>query len=215
MQGSNAYRYSAATADFSRETRDRRLYVAVAVESWIILCHRREEANVTEFVRTLISVCPPMGVKIGIRAWCCWTTTGLPASWELCTILPGGAIFSTVRNGDECPHCFRYAFHVIFARTIGNRKNISSVATKVAVQLNCKLGGEAWCLKIPLVSTMVIGCDTYRDSSSPHRSASASVASMNKSLTRWYSRVTFHATQQELGSSHASLLLEALLKYSQ
>ncbi|XP_077498582.1 piwi-like protein 1 [Amblyomma americanum] len=33
MQGSNAYRYSAATADFSRETRNRPLHVAVAVES--------------------------------------------------------------------------------------------------------------------------------------------------------------------------------------
>ncbi|KAK8772236.1 hypothetical protein V5799_024518 [Amblyomma americanum] len=64
MQGSNTYRYSAATADFSRETRDRPLHVAVAVESWIVLCHRREEANVTEFVRTLMFVCPPMGVKI-------------------------------------------------------------------------------------------------------------------------------------------------------
>ncbi|KAK8764656.1 hypothetical protein V5799_032736 [Amblyomma americanum] len=106
-------------------------------------------------------------------------------------------------------------YRVILARTIGNRKNIRSVATKVAVQLNCKLGGEAWCLEIPLVSTMVIGYDTYRDSSSPHRSAGAFVASINKSLTRWYSRVSFHDTHEGLGYSLASLLLDALRKYSQ
>ncbi|KAK8780606.1 hypothetical protein V5799_018053 [Amblyomma americanum] len=64
MQGSNTYRYSVATADFSRETRYRPLHVAVAVESWIVFCHRCEEANVTEFMRTLMSVCPPMGLNI-------------------------------------------------------------------------------------------------------------------------------------------------------
>ncbi|KAK8772235.1 hypothetical protein V5799_024517 [Amblyomma americanum] len=62
---------------------------------------------------------------------------------------------------------------------------------------------------------MVIGYDTYPDSSSRNRSAGAFVASMNKSLTRWYSRVFFHATHKGLANSPPSLLRDALRKYSQ
>ncbi|XP_072145087.1 piwi-like protein 1 [Dermacentor andersoni] len=104
---------------------------------------------------------------------------------------------------------------VILARTISNRRNMRSVATKVAIQLNCKLGGEAWCLDIPLVNTMVVGYDTYHDSSSRRLSAGAFVASMNRLLTRWYSRVAFHATHQKLGSSLGLLVQDALHKYMQ
>lgn len=37
-------------------------------------------------------------------------------------------------------------------------KGIMSVATKVALQTNCKLGGELWAVKIPL-KMMVVGFD--------------------------------------------------------
>ena len=40
---------------------------------------------------------------------------------------------------------------------LGKEKGLSSVATKVALQMNCKLGGELWTVKIPLPGCMVIG----------------------------------------------------------
>lgn len=104
---------------------------------------------------------------------------------------------------------------VVLARTISNQKNLRSVATKVAIQLNCKLGGEAWCLEIPLTTAMIIGYDTYHDSSTKGQSAGAFVASMNRTFTRWYSRVTFHKTHQELGNTLAKNLLDAIGRYSQ
>ncbi|XP_077504141.1 piwi-like protein 1 [Amblyomma americanum] len=228
MQGSNTYRYSAATGDFSRETRDRPLHVAVAVESWIVLCHRCEEANVTEFVRTLMSVCPPMGVKIR-QPLLVLLDDDRPSGfvYALRQLASGGNIelaLIVLPNSRKDRYdiikkeaCVDLGLHtqVILTRTISNRKNVRSVATKVAVQLNCKLGGEAWCLEIPLVSTMVIGYDTYPDSSAPNRSAGAFVASMNKSLTRWYQRVSFYDTHEGLGKSLATLLRDALRKYSQ
>ncbi|XP_077485667.1 piwi-like protein 1 [Amblyomma americanum] len=188
MQGSNAYRYSAATADFSRETRDRPLHVAVAVESWLVICHRREETNVTEFVRTLMSVCPPMGVKIGQPRLVLLDDDG-PTDFvqALHQLARGGNIqlaLIVLHNNRKDRYdiimkeaCVDLGLHtqVVLARTIGNSTNIHSVATNVAVQLNCKLGGEAWCLEIPLVSTMVIGYDTCPDSSTHNRSAGAFV----------------------------------------
>lgn len=45
---------------------------------------------------------------------------------------------------------------------------------------------------------MVVGIDTYHDSAKKARSAVGFIASMNKNLTRYYSRVTFQETHQEL-----------------
>ena len=45
----------------------------------------------------------------------------------------------------------------ITATVLGKPKGLMSVATKVAIQMNCKLGGEPWAVKIPLKNTMVLG----------------------------------------------------------
>ena len=45
----------------------------------------------------------------------------------------------------------------ITATVLGKPKGLMSVATKVALQMNCKLGGEPWAVKIPLKNTMVLG----------------------------------------------------------
>lgn len=39
---------------------------------------------------------------------------------------------------------------VVLSRTIGRPKGLMTVATKVAIQLNCKLGGIPWALSIPV-----------------------------------------------------------------
>ena len=48
-------------------------------------------------------------------------------------------------------------------RTISKKQMLMSVCTKIAIQLNCKLGGEAWAVEIP-VSTMfssILFCVKY------------------------------------------------------
>lgn len=38
----------------------------------------------------------------------------------------------------------------VVQRTLSKKQMLMSVATKIAIQLNCKLGGEVWCLDIPV-----------------------------------------------------------------
>ena len=76
-----------------------------------------------------------------------------------------------------------------------------TVATKVALQMNCKMGGEPWAVKMPMKvssrlvlcifipsssvqDTMVIGYDTYHDTAQKGRSVGAIVATMNQTLTK-------------------------------
>ncbi|KAL3183271.1 hypothetical protein MRX96_000252 [Rhipicephalus microplus] len=214
------------TADFSRETCDQPLHITVNIQSWLVICPKRDESNTTEFVRTLLSVCPPMGLGLGqpqivqleddragnyVRAL---HDVGASGNLQLAMLVLANNRkdrYDMIKK----QACVDLGLHtqVILSRTIGNRRNMRSVATKVAIQLNCKLGGEAWCLDVPLVNTMVVGYDTYHDSGSRKQSAGAFVASMNRTFTRWYSRVAFHSSHQELGSQLGSLLQDAIQKY--
>ena len=87
-----------------------------------------------------------------------------------------------------------------------------SVITKVAIQMNCKLGGEIWGIRMPVILSycnivslnfikfskikcpkiMVVGMDLYKDSQDRNQSAFAFVASMNnedRNCSRYFSRV--------------------------
>lgn len=46
-------------------------------------------------------------------------------------------------------------WQVINARTISQQQKLRSVTQKIALQINCKLGGELWAVDIPLVRIVV------------------------------------------------------------
>lgn len=48
---------------------------------------------------------------------------------------------------------------MVTAPLLTKEKGLQSVATKIALQMNVKLGGELWSVKIPLQNTMVVGYD--------------------------------------------------------
>ncbi|KAM9811002.1 piwi-like protein 2 [Neosynchiropus ocellatus] len=102
---------------------------------------------------------------------------------------------------------------VINVRTISQQQKLRSVAQKILLQINCKLGGELWTVNVPLKSLMVVGVDVHHDTSKAHRSVMGFVASVNSSQTQWYSRVAFQVTSEELIDSFRICLLAALQKH--
>merc|ERR1740131_810199 len=105
---------------------------------------------------------------------------------------------------------------VITATVFNKPKGLMSVATKVAVQMNCKLGGEPWAVKMPLKDTMVIGYDTYHDTVSKGRSVGAVVASLNSTFTKYLSVANLHTNPaQELNDNMCPAITKALRKYSE
>ena len=77
-----------------------------------------------------------------------------------------------------------------------------AVVQKIALQINCKLGGELWGLNIPIPKLSVIGIDVYRDKAggSASRNVAAVVASLSSNYGKYYSTVVFEKT----GSKYAS-----------
>ncbi|KAM4037637.1 piwi-like protein 2 [Anomaloglossus baeobatrachus] len=102
---------------------------------------------------------------------------------------------------------------VVNSRTISNPAKLRSIAQKILLQINCKLGGELWGVDIPLKNLMVIGIDVYHDPTRGLRSVTGFVASMNNCLTRWYSRVVFQLPQQEIMDGLKLCLVGALQKF--
>lgn len=70
---------------------------------------------------------------------------------------------------------------------------------------------------------MVVGIDSYHDSSKKGRSVGGVIASMNQALTRYYSRCTFQHSMQELMDGlkvcmkglNASIYLSKVWKFPQ
>ncbi|EDS45907.1 piwi [Culex quinquefasciatus] len=110
---------------------------------------------------------------------------------------------------------------VIKCKTItpkgGNPRTLMSVATKVAIQLNCKLGGIPWIVKSPLLSVMCLGFDVCRDTKDRNKTYGALVAAMYHGKHRYhpnfYSTVNQHANGAELSDSLALNVVKALRAY--
>ncbi|XP_074839581.1 piwi-like protein 4 [Carettochelys insculpta] len=90
----------------------------------------------------------------------------------------------------------------VLARTLNKQGMMMSIATKIAMQIICKLGGELWAVEIPLKSLMVIGIDVGKDALNKGSSVVGFVASTNSRVTRWFSRCIL----QNTGSDTADCL---------
>ena len=77
---------------------------------------------------------------------------------------------------------------------------------KVALQINCKLGGELWACEIPMKNLMVVGVDVFHDPSRRLPSIAGIVSSTNAAMSRWYSSTCFQASGTFLFNIHGSWL---------
>lgn len=101
---------------------------------------------------------------------------------------------------------------VVLAKNL-NSKGIMSIATKIAVQINCKIGGTPWTVAVPLSGLMVVGYDVCHDTTNKGRSFGAMVASLNRNLSRYYSSATPHTSGEELSNDLSINIVKAAMKY--
>ena len=102
---------------------------------------------------------------------------------------------------------------MIKARTISLPTKLKWVSQKIALQINCKMGGELWAVKIPTRTMMVCGVDVYRDPTAQRLSVVGFVSSFNYGMTRWYSNAKYQQPGTQLGDILKICLMEALQKY--
>lgn len=98
----------------------------------------------------------------------------------------------------------------------GNIGSVKSIATKVLIQINCKMGGAAWTVNIPIKGLMCVGFDVNHDSTDKRKSYGAFIASMNlKEKVSFFSAVSAHHKDEECSGNIAMNFRKALYEYFQ
>ncbi|KOC60009.1 Piwi-like protein 1 [Habropoda laboriosa] len=104
---------------------------------------------------------------------------------------------------------------VIISKTISRSDKLKSITEKIALQINCKIGGALWALAIPMENCMICGIDVYHAGvgQSTKGSVAGFVASLDKLLTTWHSKVSLQGKHQELVDMLQICLISAVKAY--
>ncbi|XP_046444818.1 piwi-like protein Ago3 [Daphnia pulex] len=201
------------------------ILVAVKIETWILVYTDRNLNNANDFSKTLMEVGSKMGIRIKPPKM-----VGLPndrtdtyvnrirdeinSSLQLVV-----AIFPTSRDDRYaavktlCTAQYAIPSQMMNSKTISNPSKLRSIVQKIALQINCKMGGELWAVSIPTKTLMVCGVDVYHDPTKRGQSVVGFVASVNPGLTRWFSRAKYQGPGVELVDTLKICFLESLKKY--
>lgn len=212
-----ALNFDQRSSDFSREIRGCMMYRVKDPElsKWIIIHTARDKQHIQGFGETMARVCAPLGLRLKpakiieldghdpnnsqyVQHCSEWAGKGAQL---IVIVVPNNK--SDRYNAIKKVLCCEIPTpsQVIVARTISKPQMLMSVCTKVGIQVAAKIGCEPWSFKIPPKALMVVGYDTYHDSSQKGRSVAGIVISMNDSLTSYYSRIAYHTGREEMSSN--------------
>jgi aubergine len=101
---------------------------------------------------------------------------------------------------------------VIVHKTMMPKKGgVMSIATKVMIQINCKLGGAPWMINFPLKGTMTVGFDVTHDTRDKSLSYGAFIATMDlKEKVEFFSSASPHRNGAEMAGNIEQQMVLAL-----
>ncbi|XP_032373221.1 piwi-like protein 1 [Etheostoma spectabile] len=224
FQGPKSYDYNPRAADWSKEMRGVPLISSPVLESWLMLYTRRNSNEAQSLLQTLNRVSGPLGFRMQravmieyedhqeslLRAL--QQNVG-PHTQMVVVVLPSirKDKYDSVKKYlcVDCP----IPSQCVVSRTISKPQTLMTVATKIALQMACKMGGELWSVEIPLKQLMIVGIDCYHDTIAGKRSIGALVASLNQGMSRWFSKCVLQHKGQEIMDGLKMALSAALKAY--
>uniref|UniRef100_A0A8C3ILA1 Piwi like RNA-mediated gene silencing 1 n=1 Tax=Chrysemys picta bellii TaxID=8478 RepID=A0A8C3ILA1_CHRPI len=186
-QAGKVFDYNPQFADWSKETRGAPLISVKPLDNWLLIYTRRNYDAANALVQNLFKLCTIQRIfqtNNKFDSVVCILSSNRKDKYDaikkyLCTDCP---------TPSQC----------VIARTLSKPQSVMAIATKIALQMNCKMGGELWSVEIPLKQVMIVGIDCYHDTTAGRRSIAGFVASLNQGMTRWFSRCVFQDRGQEL-----------------
>ncbi|XP_037037430.1 protein aubergine-like [Bradysia coprophila] len=220
-------------ANWSREFRDISMFTSQHLRNWLVIvpqCKRREAEDFISVLQragngmryevrrpTIIAIPDDRGQTYSTaldQAFC-----GDP-QLIMCIVLNTNADkYGLIKK--KC--CLERAIpsQVIVVKRITpqpgrDRGSQLSVATKVIVQINSKLGGAPWMIEIPISGLMVVGFNVCRDTIDNRTSYGALVASMDMKCSQTYfSAIAPHTTVEEMYKQLALNMGRALICFTE
>uniref|UniRef100_A0A8D0XY84 Piwi like RNA-mediated silencing 4 n=1 Tax=Sus scrofa TaxID=9823 RepID=A0A8D0XY84_PIG len=184
-----------SAADWSKDMRACKILSAQSLNKWLIIFSNRAESVTESFLNCLRRVGSPMGFKVdhpkiikvqeNPAAFLHAIQKHVDPEVQLVMcILPSNqkSYYDAIKKylNSDCP----VPSQCVLAQTLSKQGMIMSIATKIALQMACKLGGELWALEIPLKALMVVGIAVCKDAFSQGTVVVGFVASTNPRITR-------------------------------
>ncbi|CAG4918650.1 unnamed protein product [Colias eurytheme] len=226
VQGGNArYRAGDTTEGWTKDMRSKHLLTIASVPSWVVITPGRQQRDSEGFVELIMKTGSGCGFRLprpeivtlqrdssGDYANMCENVIARknPAMMLIVLARNAGDKYEAIKK--KCTVDRAVPTQVVCARNMTS-KSAMSIATKVAIQMNCKMGGAPWTVDIPLPTLMVIGYDVCHDTRSKEKSFGAFVATLDRQMTQYYSAVNAHTSGEELSAHMGFNIASAVKKY--
>uniref|UniRef100_A0A8C0TW56 Piwi like RNA-mediated gene silencing 3 n=1 Tax=Canis lupus familiaris TaxID=9615 RepID=A0A8C0TW56_CANLF len=209
-------------ADWSRETRSGPLLNVKSLDHWLILYPTRNYGAASSLVQSLRKVTPTMGIAMReakmlevsdtVQSYTTVLENHVSSKTQmvLCVLSSEKKDLYDGIKQYLCVNCPTPSQCVV-ARTLDKPQTLMTIATKIAQQMNCKMGGALWKVETGLQNAMFIGIDCFHDIVNRRKSIAGFVSSINQELTQWFSQCIFQESGQELVNG-LKTCLEAALK---
>merc|ERR1712100_4606 len=127
----------------------------------------------------------------------------------ICLLTKKGPSYDAIKH--LCCKKLGVASQCITTRTIRNPKRMAAICSKIVQQINCKIGGTLWRVKVPLRETMIIGVDVCSDNfKGQTRSVVGFCATTNADFTKYFTAVKFQYDDVQLIAQLAECYDDAL-----
>ncbi|OXU31859.1 hypothetical protein TSAR_014087, partial [Trichomalopsis sarcophagae] len=213
------------TANWTNDFRNKKLLKCGDLTDWAVVVPYRLTSDCEKFVNQIIKVASTMGFKMNNPALR-EIRDDQPASYAQVleniksTSNPMLILCVATNNREDRYNAIKkkccidrpVPTQVVLAKSL-QHKNSMSIATKVAIQMNCKIGGIPWSISIPLKGLMVVGFDVCHDKNDRSKDVGAMVASLDPCFGRYFSAVSSHSSGEELSNDLSVNLCKALDQY--
>uniref|UniRef100_A0A1I8GLI9 Piwi-like protein 1 n=2 Tax=Macrostomum lignano TaxID=282301 RepID=A0A1I8GLI9_9PLAT len=198
VQMSRPIRVDPERADWDNGLKGNGMFQPIDCKNWIFVYFQRDEQAAADFCQKLHRVSQSLGMSFGEpyvlpvmqdrdQFWLKTIQDNINQELDLVfCLLPNNNAHRYNIIKRLCYVDKPVPSQCVLTKTIRNPAKVMSVATKVAIQISCKLGGVAWALSIPIKRTMIIGMDSYHDKRQS-RSVQGVVFSLNETFTQYYS----------------------------
>ncbi|XP_068412097.1 piwi-like protein 4 [Eschrichtius robustus] len=213
-----------SAADWSKDMRTCKILSAQSLNKWLVICSNRAESVTESFLNCLRRGGRPLGFNVDQPK--IMKVQENPAAFlhaiqkyvdpevqlVMC-ILPSNqkSYYDSIKKylSSDCP----VPSQCVLAQTLNKQGMMMSIATKIALQMTCKLGGELWAVEIPLKSLMVVGIDVCKDAFSQGMVVVGFVANINPRVTRWFSRCVLQRTSADVADCLKVFMTGALNRW--
>nr|BAI67940.1 DjPiwiC [Dugesia japonica] len=223
--GNEASVSAGENAEFKQALAHNRVISGIRIENWVLVAPKSLMTKANGLLQALMSKSPKIGVNFSkpriiemnndrTEEYIKELKRNVTSSVQLVV-----TILSAVREDRYNAikkHCYvdcPVPSQVVLAQTLKEGPKLNSVAVNIALQINAKLGGELWAVKIPIKKFMVVGLDVWHDAKGRGRSVGAVVGSTNALCTRWFSKSHLQEHDKEIVYVLQSCMLSLLKAY--